>query len=80
MDAHLSKTLIKNVQICQADAISSGSVLFEKGGRILQIFTDKDCLNDILADEIIDGQGNLLFPGAIDAHVHFREPGLTQTW
>lgn len=28
-------------------------------------------------DEIVDGRGMLLLPGAIDAHVHFREPGLT---
>lgn len=29
------------------------------------------------ADEKIDARGMLLLPGAIDAHVHFREPGLT---
>jgi dihydroorotase len=27
--------------------------------------------------EIIDGQGNVLTPGFIDLHVHFREPGQT---
>lgn len=27
--------------------------------------------------EVIDAEGSLLLPGAIDAHVHFREPGLT---
>lgn len=29
------------------------------------------------ADEIIDFEGDLLLPGMIDTHVHFREPGLT---
>ena len=29
------------------------------------------------ADDVVDGAGMLLLPGAIDAHVHFREPGLT---
>lgn len=29
------------------------------------------------ADTVIDGKGMLLMPGCIDAHVHFREPGLT---
>lgn len=77
MDAHISKTLIKNVRICQADAIVNGAVLFEEGGKILQIITDGS-ISDIQADKIIDGQGGLLLPGAIDAHVHFREPGLTQ--
>lgn len=27
------------------------------------------------ADEIIDAENHLLFPGLIDCHVHFREPG-----
>lgn len=29
------------------------------------------------ASEAVDARGALLMPGAIDAHVHFREPGLT---
>lgn len=78
MDAHLSKTLIHNVRICRPDMVIEGAVLFEQGGKILQIITDKSQLNSINADEIIDGQGALLLPGAIDAHVHFREPGMTQ--
>ncbi len=27
------------------------------------------------ADEVLDGTGKFLLPGAIDAHVHFRDPG-----
>lgn len=30
------------------------------------------------ADEVIDFDGDLLMPGMIDTHVHFREPGLTR--
>ena len=77
MDARLPKTLIANVRICQPEGLQSGAVLFEKGGKILQIITETSMLRNIEADETIDGQGNLLLPGAIDAHVHFREPGLT---
>lgn len=29
------------------------------------------------ADDTVDAEGALLMPGAIDCHVHFREPGLT---
>src|SRR5690606_18149855 len=29
------------------------------------------------ADDVIDGRGHWLWPGAIDAHVHFRDPGPT---
>jgi len=30
------------------------------------------------ADSIIDASSQLIFPGFIDAHVHFREPGFEQ--
>lgn len=30
------------------------------------------------ADETVDMQGDLIMPGMIDTHVHFRDPGLTQ--
>ena len=36
----------------------------------MEIQVDKDT-------EVIDAQGLLCFPGVIDTHVHFREPGLT---
>ncbi|MBQ2216363.1 MAG: amidohydrolase family protein, partial [Prevotella sp.] len=29
-------------------------------------------------DEVIDASGCFIFPGIIDCHVHFREPGLTE--
>ena len=33
-------------------------------------------------EDVIDASGKLLLPGAIDAHVHFREPGFShkETW
>lgn len=33
--------------------------------------------HNVEADEVIDLEGDLLLPGMIDCHVHFREPGLT---
>lgn len=30
------------------------------------------------AEETIDARGKIVFPGAIDLHVHFRDPGYTQ--
>ena len=38
----------------------------------------RDIIDDIVTvDEIIDAKGNIILPGLIDSHVHFREPGLT---
>jgi dihydroorotase len=34
-------------------------------------------LDEDTADEIYDAAGRYILPGIIDAHVHFREPGLT---
>lgn len=31
------------------------------------------------ADEVIDGEGNVLLPGFVDMHVHLREPGREDT-
>jgi dihydroorotase len=32
---------------------------------------------DVKIDTVMECEGLLLFPGLIDCHVHFREPGLT---
>ena len=38
----------------------------------------RDIIEDIVTvDEIIDAKGNIILPGMVDGHVHFREPGLT---
>jgi dihydroorotase len=50
-----------------------------KDGVILAIGAD-DAMPDAL--EVLDAAGKFVLPGAIDAHVHFREPGYThkETW
>jgi dihydroorotase len=50
-----------------------------KDGIILAIGAD-DAMPQ--AAELLDATGKYLLPGAIDAHVHFREPGYThkETW
>jgi len=35
-------------------------------------------INRADADEIYDAKGKFILPGIIDAHVHFRDPGLTE--
>jgi dihydroorotase len=50
-----------------------------EGERIVAVADSVDAES---ADRVIDAGGQLLLPGAIDAHVHFREPGDPQkeTW
>jgi len=45
--------------------------VFVEDGKIVESFVGK-------ADRTIDCAGKLLLPGAIDCHVHFREPGGSQ--
>jgi len=50
-----------------------------KDGAILAIGA-ADAMPD--SDEVLDATGKYILPGAIDAHVHFRDPGYThkETW
>lgn len=76
----MGKTLIKNVRIVNEGITRQGAVLVD-GNVISDIFGENTSLPDLtkhIADNIIDGDGGYLIPGVIDAHVHFREPGLTQ--
>jgi dihydroorotase len=47
------------------------------GERITAVGSDLDATG-----EVVDARGRLLLPGAVDAHVHFREPGAPhkETW
>lgn len=64
--------LIKNVHIVNEGKTSLSDLLIE-GGVISKIGTNLSSENS----KIIEGNGNYLLPGIIDAQVHFRDPGLT---
>lgn len=66
------KTLIKNATIVNENEIFVSDILIE-GQFISKI--DKD-ITDSHA-RVIDAEGLIVIPGAIDDQVHFREPGLT---
>ncbi|MBI3520179.1 MAG: dihydroorotase [Bacteroidetes bacterium] len=68
----MSKILIKNATIVNEDETFVSDLLID-GSIISRI--DKDITDD--SARIIDAEGLLLIPGAIDDQVHFREPGLT---
>ena len=67
------KTIIENISIVNAGQVFVGNVLIED--EYIQCVSDKPIT--CFANEKIDGKGKLLFPGVIDSHVHFRDPGLT---
>ncbi len=74
----MGKTFLKNAwtviegQICKAGILIDGETI---GGIAL---SDKEAaLLDREAGSSIDLEGYWLLPGAIDDHVHFRDPGLT---
>ena len=48
-------------------------------GRVAAVATD---LSPGDGERVVDADGSLLLPGAVDAHVHFREPGFShkETW
>ncbi|MDR1878532.1 MAG: dihydroorotase [Bacteroidales bacterium] len=49
-------------------------------GKIVRIMETDAIVEDLFPEEntvFIDAEGMYLLPGIIDAHVHFREPGLT---
>jgi dihydroorotase len=73
---------MKSILIHQATIINEGksfvgSVLIENN-CIQEIFIDNIPQNIFHQSEIIEAKGLWLIPGAIDEHVHFREPGLTE--
>lgn len=70
------RTLIKNATIVNEEKSFAGSVLITDD-IITDIFEGTNTPR-VQADKTVDASGCLLFPGVIDDHVHFREPGMTR--
>lgn len=69
------RTIIHNATIVNEGQEFLGSVVIE-GELISDVIAGR--LDDVSSyDQVIDGTGLYLFPGVIDSHVHFREPGMT---
>ena len=63
--------VIKNGKVVSPDAVIEASIAI-KDGRVLAIGADSAMPP---AKEIFDAAGMHILPGAIDDHVHFRDPG-----
>ena len=68
--------LIHEATLVNENKKQTGSVLI-RAGKIDTIYYKKIPRDVIQSSETINAKGKYLFPGVIDEHVHFREPGLT---
>lgn len=66
--------LIKNTRVFVNNYLQPAEVLIEDG-KITKIARQIDVQR---LNEVIDAKGALTLPAAIDVHVHFREPGMTE--
>ena len=70
MDGHL---LIRNASLVLADRIVEGDLRVSNGS--IEKIAEGGGLEPNIGELLIDATGLHLLPGAIDPHVHFREPG-----
>lgn len=68
--------LLHNALIINDKRSYTGSVLMDKG-YIVRVFEEAVPDEVLQSADVVDAKGLWLLPGAIDGHVHFREPGLT---
>jgi dihydroorotase len=65
--------LVKRGLVASPEGVQQQSFVVS-GGRIAALFRDG---SEPEARETIDASGKIVLPGLVDAHVHFRDPGLT---
>ncbi|MBR1926372.1 MAG: dihydroorotase [Bacteroidales bacterium] len=70
----MSVTLLKNAGIVTGASVMKGTLGIE--GEFISGIWER--VPDIPGAEVIDLDGRIVMAGAIDAHVHFREPGMTR--
>ena len=68
--------LIQNASLILADTIVEGDLRVTNGS--IQTIATGGGLESLDSELLIDATGLHLLPGAIDPHVHFREPGNTE--
>ncbi|MEA2087489.1 MAG: amidohydrolase family protein, partial [Candidatus Caldatribacteriota bacterium] len=66
---------IKNARVIENEQLQTVNIYIEKG-KIKDIVPEGKAL--LPAEKEIDAKGNMVFPGFIDPHVHFDDPGFTE--
>ena len=74
----MSRTLLKNALLVTGARTGEGSILIEDGKiSSIAFYDSRETIPDIPSVPSEDLGGLAVMPGAVDIHVHFREPGLT---
>ncbi|MHA1590763.1 MAG: dihydroorotase [Candidatus Njordarchaeales archaeon] len=70
--------LIRNGRVLRGKHWTRANIIISDSGKIVDIFRSVNAKGYLLSkvDTIYNARGYLIFPGIIDMHVHFREPGL----
>ena len=66
---------IKNARMVKNEELKEVNIYVE-GGKIKDILPGDEALLSVKKE--IDAKGNVVFPGFIDPHVHFDDPGFTE--
>ena len=66
-------TIIRGGRLVLPDRVFAGTVGIRNG--VIAAIGDE--VSEFPADDALDVNGHLVLPGAVDMHVHFRDPGLT---
>lgn len=74
----MSRRLILNADIVTGTGDRFNGYVLVEGETIAAVAPGRPDIALFKNAEVTDARGCLLLPGAIDCHVHFREPGLTQ--
>lgn len=69
--------LIENAILVNEGIMRNGALLIDPYGHIARIGRVGEISLPAQKGETLDAKGALLLPGAIDTHVHFRDPGFT---
>lgn len=74
---HTYDLVIHNATVVNEQSSAKGWVAVSDNFIVATGNGDADRTILAMATEVVDAHGDMLVPGAIDEHVHFREPGLT---
>ncbi|MBQ4276876.1 MAG: dihydroorotase [Bacteroidaceae bacterium] len=72
----MMKTIITGAKIVNEERLIDNATVVIQDEVITHVLENETC-NPDPDDIVIDASGMYLFPGVIDCHVHFREPGYT---